>query len=111
MDSDLWPDPFVFRPERWIEQPDAPLFTYGLGYRMCAGYHLANREVELFLIRVISCFEILSGEGEKIDNVNGGENASAGGRSPKKYSVFFRPRNENQLRKALEEKEVELGMS
>jgi hypothetical protein len=61
-------------------------------------------------MRVISCFEILPGEGEKIDNVNGGENASAGGRSPKKYSVFFRPRNENQLRKALEEKEVELGM-
>ena len=110
MDFDLWPDPFVFRPERWIEQPDAPLFTYGLGYRMCAGYHLANREVELFLMRVISCFEILPGEGEKIDNVNGGENASAGGRSPKKYSVFFRPREENQLRKALEEKEVELGM-
>lgn len=77
---------------------------------MCAGSHLANREVELFLVRLIICFEILPGEGEKIDNINGGENASAGGRSPKKYNVFFRPRDEKQLRKALEEKEVELGM-
>ena len=111
MDSALWPDPFVFRPERWIEQPDAPLFTYGLGYRMCAGYNLANKEVELFLMRVISCFEILPGEGEEIDVVNGGENASAGGRSPRKYCVFFKPRDEERLREALRKKEAQLGVN
>lgn len=61
-------------------------------------------------MRVISCFEILPGDGEKIDNINSGQNASAGGRSPKKYSVFFKPRAEKQLRKALEQKEAELGM-
>ncbi|OAP56570.1 hypothetical protein AYL99_08682 [Fonsecaea erecta] len=32
MDSKLWHDPEVFRPSRWLEQPDAPLFTYGIGY-------------------------------------------------------------------------------
>ena len=111
MDPQLWSDPLVFRPERWIENPDAPLFTYGLGYRMCAGYNLANREVELFLMRTICCFEILRGEGEDVDVVNGGENASAGGRSPRKYSVFFRPRDEEKLREAITKKEVELGIS
>lgn len=110
MDTALWSDPFVFRPERWFEQPDAPLFTYGLGYRMCAGYQLANRELELFLMRVISCFRILPGDGEKVDNVNGGENASAGGRSPRKYTVFFKPRDEQILREALAKKEAELGL-
>ena len=44
MDDEVWKDPEVFRVERWLEQPDAPLFTYGLGYRMCAGSLLANRE-------------------------------------------------------------------
>lgn len=111
MDAELWSDPFVFRPERWFEQPDAPLFTYGLGYRMCAGYQLANRELELFLMRVISCFEIVPRDGEVVDNVNGGENASAGGRSPRKYSVFFKPREEKGLREALKKKATELDMA
>ena len=37
MDPAVWKDPFEFRPERWFEQPDAPLFTYGWGYRNVCG--------------------------------------------------------------------------
>lgn len=39
MDDQVWKDPEEFRPERWLAEDayDAPLFTYGLGYRMCAG--------------------------------------------------------------------------
>ena len=111
MDPALWSDPFVFRPERWYEKPEAALFTYGLGYRMCTGYWLANRELELFLMRLISCFEILLSDGENVDVVNGGENASAGGRSPRRYSVFFKPRDEAKLREALGKKETELGLT
>lgn len=58
VDPDVWTDPFVFRPERWLEQPDAPLFTYGVGYRMCAGSLLANRELYLVFLRTINSFEI-----------------------------------------------------
>ncbi|OJD40715.1 3-hydroxyphenylacetate 6-hydroxylase [Diplodia corticola] len=59
MDPDIWHDPTTFRPERWLDQPDAPLFTYGLGYRMCAGSLLANRELYLIFLRTLNCFEIL----------------------------------------------------
>ena len=62
MDPVVWCNPKCppdsFRPERWLEQPDAPLFTYGLGYRMCAGSLLANRELYLVFMRMLSCFEI-----------------------------------------------------
>jgi hypothetical protein len=57
-DEDVWDDPNEFRPERWLEKPDAPMFTYGLGYRMCAGSLLANRELYLTFIRMINAFEI-----------------------------------------------------
>jgi len=33
MDEAVWDDPSEFRPDRWFENPDAPMFTYGLGYR------------------------------------------------------------------------------
>lgn len=32
--------------------------TYGMGYRMCAGSMLANRELYLVFIRMINTFEI-----------------------------------------------------
>ncbi|KAI4824883.1 cytochrome P450, partial [Aureobasidium sp. EXF-8845] len=61
MDPVVWKDAEVFRPERWLEQPDAPLFTYGVGYRMCAGSLLANRELYLVFMRMLSCFGIEKG--------------------------------------------------
>lgn len=110
MDPAIWKNPFEFRPERWIEQPDAPLFTYGLGYRMCAGYHVANRELYLLFLRVISCFEIVAATVVDVNPVTGSRNVSEGGRSPKPYKVFFKPRNESVLKEALELKKGELAL-
>jgi 3-hydroxyphenylacetate 6-hydroxylase len=43
-DDEVWgPDADEFRPERWLEQSDAAMFAFGLGYRMCTGSILANR--------------------------------------------------------------------
>ena len=110
MDPVIWKDPFEFRPERWLERPDAPLFTYGLGYRMCAGSNLANQELYLLFLRVISCFEIVGATDVDVDPVTGSENVSEGGRSPKAYQVYFRPRNEKILKKVMAEKVAELGL-
>lgn len=109
MDSAVWKDPFEFRPERWIEQPNAPLFTYGWGYRMCAGYNLANRELYLLVLRVIGCFEIVANAKIDVNPVTGSENISEGGRSPRTYRVCFKPRDEAALREALNGKEMEEG--
>jgi 3-hydroxyphenylacetate 6-hydroxylase len=110
MDPTLWKDPEAFRPERWIERHDAPLFTYGLGYRMCAGYALANRELYLLFLRTISCFEIVKGSDVDIDPVRGTDNARAPGRRPKIYDVLFKPRDEGMLDEAIAKKELDLGL-
>ncbi|TKA79349.1 3-hydroxyphenylacetate 6-hydroxylase [Cryomyces minteri] len=103
MDPTVHRDPAVFRPERWLETPDAPLFTYGLGYRMCAGSLLANRELYLVFLRMISAFEIVKGSDVDVDPVRGSADPTSLVTMPKRYEVVFRPRNEALLSEALGE--------
>ncbi|KAH7066485.1 cytochrome P450 [Paraphoma chrysanthemicola] len=52
--ADVFPDPFVFRPERWLGNPKGPdgrqpltnyLTSFGAGSRICVAMHLAYMEV------------------------------------------------------------------
>ena len=97
----MWSDPEVFRPERWIEQPDAPLFTYGLGYRMCAGSLLANRELYLTFMRMLNSFEILKDSDVETHPVLGSADPTSLVTMCGHYKVIFKPRNEDALRQAL----------
>jgi 3-hydroxyphenylacetate 6-hydroxylase len=103
MDEEVWDDPDDFRPERWLEQEnaDAPMFSYGLGYRMCAGSLLANRELYLVFIRMLHSFEI-----QKFDNVDchpvrGSADPTSLVSMPKRYKAKFIPRKLSALEKAL----------
>ena len=110
MDPQVWGADWAdFRPERWLEKPDAPLFTYGLGYRMCAGSLLANREMYTIYLRLLSCFEIkgLVGEGGHAVNthpVKGVEDQTQLVSVPRRYKVRMIPRDENALKEALQER-------
>ncbi|KAG2108927.1 cytochrome P450 [Suillus discolor] len=49
-DSEVYPDPDVFKPQRWMNdqgglRDDLTFFIYGFGRRVCPGVHLANRSV------------------------------------------------------------------
>lgn len=101
MDAKVWSDPEEFRPERWIEQPDAPLFTYGLGYRMCAGSLLANRELYLAFLRMLNSFEILPDSEVETHPVLGSADPTSLVTMCRDYQVIFKPRNEVALREAL----------
>ena len=55
-DPDVFPDPFVFRPERWLDldettskQMHRNLVPFSRGSRNCIGMHLAYAEVTLML--------------------------------------------------------------
>ncbi|KAI5257243.1 cytochrome P450 [Aureobasidium subglaciale] len=109
MDPKVWKDPDVFRPERWIEQPDAPLFTYGVGYRMCAGSLLANRELYLVFMRMLSCFEIEKGTDVETHPVKGSSDPTSLVTLPHRYEVKFRPRNQAKLRDQVQAREKVLG--
>jgi phenylacetate 2-hydroxylase len=59
-DENHFKDPYTFNPERYLGDIEGtPHFAYGAGSRMCAGSHLANRELFTFFIRLITSFRIL----------------------------------------------------
>ncbi|KAI1658912.1 cytochrome P450 [Daldinia decipiens] len=101
-DPELWSDPDSFLPERWLEKPEAPLFTFGLGYRMCAAHILATREVYIIFMRLLSSFRfVASGDIQcdpSIDMVNPKDLIMV----PKSYRVLCMPRDEEKLRAALD---------
>jgi len=77
------------------------MFTYGMGYRMCAGSLLANRELYLVFIRMLNTFEI-----QKFDNVDchpvtGASDPTSLVSMPKRYKAKFVPRNLGALEKAI----------
>ncbi|OOF89999.1 hypothetical protein ASPCADRAFT_135522 [Aspergillus carbonarius ITEM 5010] len=102
MDFEVWSDPEEFRPERWIEQPDAPIFTYGMGYRMCAGSLLANRELYLVFMRTLNSFRIEPLGKADWHPVRDNSDPTSLVAIPHKYKVRFIPRVERALIKALE---------
>ncbi|QGA16428.1 hypothetical protein EYB26_004095 [Talaromyces marneffei] len=106
LDDNVWEDPEVFRPERWFEQDDAPFFTYGMGYRMCAGSLLANRELYLIFMRLINSFKIEKEIEFDAHPVSGNMDPTSLVAMPKKYYARFVPRDEAALRGALKEFEV-----
>lgn len=113
MDPLVWDDPKsppeLFKPERWLDKPDAPLFTYGMGYRMCAGSLLANRELYLVFMRVLSCFEIKKGTEVEVHPVKGSADPTSLVTIPKRYEVIFEPRNEMVLRAELKKREKDIA--
>lgn len=106
MDENVWSDPEVFRPERWLEQPDAPMFTYGLGYRMCAGSLLANRELYLVFIRMMNSFKIERYDAVDPHPVSGNSDPTSLVAMPNRYKVKFVPRSLEALKKAIAEFKV-----
>lgn len=100
-DSDLWDDPDTFRPERWLEYPNNPLFTFGIGYRMCAGSLLAYRELYLTFLRMISAFEVRTDAYIETHPLRGVADLTTLVSMPKLHKVRFIPRSEDRLRKEI----------
>ena len=115
MDPEVWSDPKsppeMFKPERWLAQPDAPLFTYGIGYRMCAGSLLANRELYLVFIRMLSAFDIRKATDVDVHPVRGSSDPTSLVCIPRRYEVLFVPRNETTLRRELGKRQRDLDLA
>ncbi|KAF2970751.1 hypothetical protein GQX73_g2824 [Xylaria multiplex] len=108
MDPNLFEDPETFRPERWLEHPDLPIFSYGLGYRMCAGYTLANREIYVLLTRIIALFEIGPSPDTDADHITGCADPSHQAMAPKNSGLYFRPRDVNKIKDILAQGHVDI---
>jgi len=58
--EEYWGDPFTFRPERWLENPELRKYdlTFGAGSRICVGKHIANMEMLVVLATFLLRFNI-----------------------------------------------------
>jgi len=101
MDPDVYNDPHSFSPERFIENPDLPIFTYGVGTRMCAGYVLGNRELYIVFLRLISSFQILPDsketKGVDYDPVRGVFDPTSLVSYPERFGSRFVARDDKKL--------------
>ncbi|KAL2354068.1 cytochrome P450 phenylacetate 2-hydroxylase [Cryomyces antarcticus] len=107
-DESHFKDPQCFLPERYLSSSSTeetvsgtPHYGYGAGSRMCAGSHLANRELFTAFIRLITAFEIVSPEDPKDEPVLNCLDCNAVPTSltmePKKFKCGFRVRDQERL--------------
>lgn len=63
-DRSVFPDPFKFKPERWLEDPSLEMqrnfFAFGLGQRACIARSLATQEL-LLTVRAVAREGVLKG--------------------------------------------------
>ncbi|XP_042396436.1 3,9-dihydroxypterocarpan 6A-monooxygenase-like [Zingiber officinale] len=79
-DPEQWPEPFEFRPERFLEEPGQKLdvrgqhfelIPFGSGRRLCPGASLALHFVPCALAAMLQCFDWESEDGGKVDMAEG----------------------------------------
>lgn len=75
MDPDIYPEPEVFKPERFIRDGKFTVtdtfMQFGIGKRMCIGNLLARMELFLFFSNMMNNFEFNMPEGEDIPPLEG----------------------------------------
>ncbi|KAJ6040677.1 hypothetical protein N7444_009582 [Penicillium canescens] len=53
LDDAVFRDPYAFKPERWLEDPNLPLSTFGFGRRACPGKQMAENSLYIAISRLI----------------------------------------------------------
>ncbi|KAK2784865.1 hypothetical protein FQN52_008801 [Onygenales sp. PD_12] len=103
-DPEHFKQPFDFEPERYLNTSDGsgtPHYAYGAGSRMCAGSHLANRELYTAFIRLISAFKIVPAKDSKdapiLDCLESNATPTSLTLDPKPFKVGFQVRDRQKL--------------
>ncbi|KAK6832259.1 Phenylacetate 2-hydroxylase [Aspergillus parasiticus] len=105
-DEDHFKMPEKFIPERYLEVSEGsgtPHYGYGAGSRMCAGSHLANRELYTAYIRLITAFTMHPAQNPAdrpiLDAIECNAIPTALTTEPKPFKVGFKPRDAPKLQK------------
>lgn len=109
-DTAHFKSPESFLPERFLGSAageGTPHYGYGAGSRMCAGSHLANRELYTAYIRLITAFRIVPAKNKAdapiLDALECNKVKTALTTDPKDFKVGLRVRDEEKLKKWMEE--------
>jgi hypothetical protein len=57
-DSDIFENPEEYSLERWIENPDLPVLSFGLGHRACPGKQFALTSIFIVMARILWAYRI-----------------------------------------------------
>ncbi|KUL85540.1 hypothetical protein ZTR_08063 [Talaromyces verruculosus] len=58
-DSNICPEPYKFRPERWLENPDLQVFSpFGYGRRKCPGEYMGRNSLFIVVSRILWAYNI-----------------------------------------------------
>ncbi|OJJ66366.1 hypothetical protein ASPBRDRAFT_138187 [Aspergillus brasiliensis CBS 101740] len=104
-DPEQFDSPMTFIPDRFMGINEAGAGTqhygYGAGTRMCAGAHLANRELYAIFSRLVLAFRIRETHDPKMvpnmDTIECNSVPTSMVTQPKPFKVRFQPRNAAQL--------------
>ncbi|KAF1936173.1 cytochrome P450 [Clathrospora elynae] len=78
------------------------LNAWACNYRQCAGLYLANHEIYLVFLRMLSSFELVQDSEVDVHPVRGSADPTSLVTMCRHYKIIFKPRNEKALREALE---------
>ena len=57
---EMFPEPDVFRPERYLDDPSLPYnFLFGFGRRLCPGMHVAQNSLFMVISKLLWSFDVL----------------------------------------------------
>lgn len=112
--EDVFDDPDVFRPERWLENPDSGTVAFGFGRRMCTGRHIARNSLFLVMSRILWAFNVRSATDENGRPIKVDDMAFTSGFMirPKPFTAIFEPRDGDtkaMIGKAWDETDKDLG--
>lgn len=94
MDKEIWTDPDVFRPERFLDEDqnvinNPKLLTFGLGNRRCPGDNLARAALFTFFVGIMQKYRIELPAGGEMPTTKTVPGLLL---SPKPYKVLFTKR-------------------
>ncbi|KAG6002244.1 hypothetical protein E4U21_003304 [Claviceps maximensis] len=101
----------TFMPERFLGDAEVgtPHYSFGAGSRMCAGSHLANRQLYMAFIRLITTFEFFPsdnpGDAPCINYMDCNATPTSLTMDPKPFRIGLRPRSEGDARRWIAEAE------
>lgn len=113
-DETHFKDPYIFNPDRYLNVNEGVSgtahYAYGAGSRMCAGSHLANRELYVAFVRLICAFEMTLPKNKADMPVMNSLGCNALPTSltmePKKFKVGFKVRDRQALDAWMQEGEA-----